>query len=116
MAPSGSRNAKRSPGASGFRMRTSLPARRRWRHSATAELGLIDVIVDATAVLPVAEVALDLEADDRELLLVKLLREVLFRYDTQRWLVASARVEVAEDGRSLRAVLRGERLDERRHE
>ena len=80
-----------------------------------AALGIVDVIVDATTVEVKQSRTLRLTATDREILLLKLLREIVYVYDTERWL--PARVEVhLEDERALVAELGGEQLDPGRHE
>ena len=78
-------------------------------------LGLVDVIVDSATVKPRSARVLRLAAEDRELLLVKLLQEVLYGYDTERWLPARAAVRTAPGGLSLEARLEGETFDASRH-
>ncbi len=81
-----------------------------------ALLGLCDVIVDAGKIEPRETRTLALAADDRELLLVRLLAEAIYLYDASRWLPAEAAVAVGDGGRRLTAELRGEVLDPERHE
>ena len=81
-----------------------------------AVLGLTDVIVDAGSVRATEERALALEAADRELLLIKLLREVLFLYDARRWLAGGVEVELAPGAAALEARLAGESFDPARHQ
>lgn len=81
-----------------------------------AVLGLCDVIVDAAQVQARAERSFALAADNRELLLVRLLAEAIYLYDAERWLPAEAAVICEDGGRRLVARLRGEPFDPERHE
>jgi SHS2 domain-containing protein len=84
---------------------------------AAAVLGLVDVIVDGETVVGRDGRNVEVTAPDRELLLVRLLREVLYVYDVERWLPATVEVTVAAGTPvSARAELRGERFDPARHE
>lgn len=85
-----------------------------------AARALLSVTIDAERSEPVLEsevLPLDLEAADGESLLVAFLGELIFLFDTRRFLCASARLEEVTLGAPARArgVIRGERFDELRH-
>jgi len=82
----------------------------------TAALGMVQVMVDPGRLRAVESRRVTVAGGDREMLLVGLLREVLYLYDTARWLCAAAEVVVAADQRSLTARLDGEPFDGARHE
>ena len=64
------------------------------------------------------EISVRLEAEDGEALLVDFLNELIFLFDTRRFLAASARVEDIDLGSParLRTVLLGETMDPVRHD
>ena len=76
-------------------------------------------LVDPASVRPHEAASVALEAPDAESLLVAWLNELLFRYDTARWLTARAavRLEAAASGPGVRlsATIQGEPLDPARH-
>lgn len=84
---------------------------------ARAAAAFSDAITDVEAERPVEERRLRVTEADRELLLVVWLEELLFRFDTDHFLVGSAEVELAErdEGLELRAAVYGERYDPDRH-
>jgi SHS2 domain-containing protein len=69
------------------------------------------------AVVPRQSLQVTLEAADLELLLVDWVSELLYRFETDQFLVATARVRVAEHGRRWRidAEVSGETRDAARH-
>lgn len=79
-----------------------------------AAWALFDVISDATTIQPLHSMTVRLEALDREDLLVQWLSELLYLYDTQRFLCCDATFTVLEPTR-LEATIRGEPLDPARH-
>lgn len=83
----------------------------------TAAEGLFDcIVVNRDAVRPTLAETVELQAEDEADLFLAWLQEVLFRSEIRHVLYASFDVEVAEDGRSLRAEIRGEEIDRDRHE
>jgi SHS2 domain-containing protein len=84
-------------------------------YEALAE-GLAELICPRRTVRPAAERTLEIRAEDREALAVDFLAAVLSAIQEDRFLVASASVECQDGPPSLRAVLRGEPYDPRRHE
>lgn len=79
-----------------------------------AAWALFDVISDATTIRPQHSLTITLDAIDREDLLVQWLGELLYLYDTQRFLCCDATFTVLEPTR-LEATIHGETLDESRH-
>ncbi|BCR06886.1 protein archease [Desulfuromonas versatilis] len=79
-----------------------------------AAFGLRAVITEATDIQPRQEVVLELGAADREELLVAWLGELLYLFESRHLLPAAFAIEQAEATR-LRARVRGEPLDPRRH-
>jgi SHS2 domain-containing protein len=79
-----------------------------------AAWALFDVISDTTTIRPRHSLSVTLEAIDREDLLVQWLGELLYLYDTQRFLCCDATFIVLEPTR-LQATIHGETLDESRH-
>jgi SHS2 domain-containing protein len=87
---------------------------------AEAAIALADTLTDTAGVTPSIERRLELEAGDDELLLVDFLSEVLFLFETEGFIVATAVVELAGGGATtspvrLRATLLGEEYDEAKH-
>jgi len=86
-----------------------------FRSSADA---LLNVMVDdPAAVRPAEEIRVTLRSDDSELLLFSFLNELVFLKDSRQLLLRAVSVEFPRgaDGTSLRAVLKGERIDAQRH-
>ena len=79
-----------------------------------AAWALFDVISDATTIRPRCSLPITLDAIDREDLLVQWLGELLYLYDTQRFLCCNVTFTVLEPTR-LEATIYGETLDESRH-
>lgn len=80
----------------------------------SAALGLFSTMVDLESVQEREAREVAVEASDRDALLVEFLNELVFLFDTQRFLVK--RVEVLDmDDRRLRARCYGERVDLARH-
>ena len=75
--------------------------------------GLVANMVDVAAATPVGEARLDVEADSVERLLHRFLEEVLFLFETRRWVIVRARCDVR--GTRLTATLEGEHYDAARH-
>lgn len=84
---------------------------------ADAALALADLLTDPAAICPRDEVHVALAAPDVDMLLVDWLNELIYRHDAEAWLVARAEVDVARDAGAvaLRATVKGERQDARRH-
>ncbi|MDQ1372642.1 MAG: protein archease [Candidatus Thermoplasmatota archaeon] len=80
---------------------------------ANAAYALFDQMTDVTKVSPTGEVRLELQADNREQLLVDFLQELLFLHDVQD--LVFGEFEVDTDGRRLVAKVRGEPFDEKKH-
>ena len=81
---------------------------------AHAAWGLFDLMTDAERIEPRISRNLTLEAIDLEDLLVRWLGELLYAYDTDRFLSAKVTFQVLEPTR-LRASLSGETFDADRH-
>jgi SHS2 domain-containing protein len=81
-----------------------------------AAAAFTDCITPVAGVNPQRAVAIALEALDLELLLVAFLDELLYLFETERFLVGEA-VTTIEEGEPvrLRATVSGERLDPERH-
>ncbi|MEX1139247.1 MAG: archease [Bacteroidota bacterium] len=77
-------------------------------------LALLSVIVDAAAVSRQASRPVDLQASDPEQLLVRLLSEVIFALDAERFIVAQLVIDEMK-GTSLKGTFKGERLDPAKH-
>lgn len=79
-----------------------------------AAWGMFSILTDLNGVRPASSVALSVEANDIEALLVRWLSELNFLHTTDRWLFSDFRIERLEDER-LSATARGERFDPNRH-
>jgi SHS2 domain-containing protein len=81
---------------------------------AEAAVGLTSLIVaDVKSVVVTGERTVEISSPDLEYLYFDWLSELLFLFESEGWLTASADVELA--GNSLRAVVRGEEFCEERH-
>lgn len=80
---------------------------------AAAAEGLVAYMVDAGEARDVGEAVIEAEAESEERLLYRFLEEVLYLFETRRWVITSAAVELG--GGRLRATLRGEAYDAGRH-
>jgi SHS2 domain-containing protein len=80
-----------------------------------AALGLMSVIVETSRIEPGQERAVEIQALDRENLLVRWLTEILYLYDAEKFLTAEMKFETLTDT-SLKAVLLGEQYDGSKHE
>ncbi len=76
--------------------------------------GMFSILTDLDQVHAESSVALHVEANDLEALLVRWLSELNFLHTTESWLFSAFQIEVLEDGR-LSATARGEHLDPKRH-
>ena len=81
---------------------------------AHAAWGLFDLMTDAVCIEPRISRDLTVEAIDLEDLLVRWLGELLYAYDTDRFLAAKVTFQVLEPTR-LHATLSGEAFDAERH-
>jgi SHS2 domain-containing protein len=81
---------------------------------ANAAEGMFSLIADLTAINPVGEVEVRLEADDFPTLLLRWLSELLYLHEMQRLLFSSFEARVV--GTSLEGRARGEAIDKTRHE
>jgi len=84
-----------------------------------ATRALLSIFVDAEAgspVRPIEKQALDLEAEDAEALLVDYLNQLIFLFDTRRFLGADVRVLELSLGKpsQLKAIVEGETFDPER--
>ena len=85
-----------------------------------AASALLDILVDQQEGAPVEDVRslpVKLESEDAESLLIDFLNELIFLFDSQRYLCAKIdwKELSLEDPAQLEGVLRGEILDEARH-
>lgn len=79
---------------------------------------LFDIIAGPECCEPATERQIVVEAPDREILLVRWLRELLYLHDAERWLFSRFDVltgESPDGGRCLRGLAWGERFDPARH-
>ena len=81
---------------------------------AHAAWGLFDLMTDAERIEPRLNRDLTVEAIDLEDLMVRWLGELLYAYDTHRFLAVNAAFHTLEPTR-LRATLRGDMFDAERH-
>ena len=81
---------------------------------AHAAWAMFDVISDVTTIRPLHTTTVDVEAIDLEDLLVRWLSELLYLYDTQRFLSCGATFTVLEPTH-LTATVRGEPFDPTHH-
>ena len=81
---------------------------------AHAAWGLFDLMTDAERIEPRLNRDLTVEAMDLEDLMVRWLGELLYAYDTHRFLAVNAAFHTLESTR-LRATLRGDMFDAERH-
>ena len=81
---------------------------------AEAARGLVANMVDVSGARVVGEAVLEVEAESRERLLFRFLEDVLYQFQTELWVVIEAEVAFTGAAR-LRATLRGEAYDAKRH-
>ena len=82
---------------------------------ANAASAVFDIITDLGRVEPRETRRVLVEGDSREDLLINFLREVLYLYNGERWLLKEIRV-IKIDEKALEAEARGEPFDEHKHE
>ena len=81
-----------------------------------AARGLYGLIVEnPESIEPRESVRIELVSEDLEGLFVDWLRELIFRFETDHWLLCEFKVELSADRRGLVADCRGERADWTRH-
>ena len=78
-------------------------------------LALTDIMVDPKTVRPTASREFELEAGTMDRLLYDFLTELIFVKDVDSLLFSKYEVKVSGDGKSLKALARGEAIDRRRH-
>ncbi len=78
-----------------------------------AAFAMFDQITDVTKVRPKGELKVVLHANSREQLLVDFLQELLYVHDAEDLVLGEFKVKT--DGKTLEAVVKGEKFDERRH-
>jgi SHS2 domain-containing protein len=81
---------------------------------AEAAYALMAVMCKPETVRPAEAVSVRAAMDDRELLLIEWLNQILYESDTRKMFFS--RFEVKIEGNQLTGVLRGERMDPARHE
>ncbi len=81
---------------------------------AHAAWAMFDLMSDATTIRPLQAITVEVEGIDLEDLMVRWLGELLYRYDTERFLCCSATCHTLEPTRLL-ATVQGEPLDSSRH-
>ena len=80
-----------------------------------AALGLMSVVAGTSRIESRQERIVEIQALDRENLMVRWLTEILFLYDAEKFLTAEIKFETLTDT-SLKAVLSGEQYNEAKHE
>ena len=78
-----------------------------------AAYAMFDQITDIRKVRPKGELKIMLKAETREQLLVDFLQELLFVNDTED--LVFCEFDITTDGRTLEAVVKGEKFDEEKH-
>jgi SHS2 domain-containing protein len=78
-----------------------------------AAYAMFDLMTDITKVKPKGELDITLTAESREQLLVDFLQELLFLHETEDLVLS--KFDVKTDGKSLEALVWGEKFDEKRH-
>lgn len=78
-----------------------------------AAYAMFDQITDLSKVKPKGELRVVMSGDTREQLLVDFLQELLFVHDTED--LVFSEFEIKTDGKTLEAVVRGEKFDEKKH-
>lgn len=78
-----------------------------------AAYAMFDQITDLSKVEPKGELKMVMSGDTREQLLVDFLQELLFVHDTED--LVFGEFEIKTDGKTLEAVIRGEKFDEKKH-
>lgn len=82
---------------------------------ANAALGLMSLLCNLEGIQPLEEFEVRAEGPDAVELMVRWLHELLFLFDVEKRVFSEVRV-VEHDETSLRAILKGERFDPKRHE
>jgi SHS2 domain-containing protein len=72
------------------------------------------IIEDDSTVQPREEHTINITGDDKEYLLFDWLRELLYRFEADKWLLAKSTVSISDSG--LSATIWGEPLDPSRHQ
>lgn len=81
-----------------------------------AALAVAGQMWDWNAAKPAIDVAVEIEGRDLPQLLLKFLEEILYLFETRRFILAAVvdlTIEATASGHRLRAIFRGERLSER---
>jgi len=78
-----------------------------------AAYAMFDQITDLSKVKPKGELRVVMSGNTREQLLVDFLQELLFVHDTED--LVFSEFEIKTDGKTLEAVVRGEKFDEKKH-
>ena len=78
-----------------------------------AAYAMFDQITDLSRVVPKGELKVVMSGETREQLLVDFLQELLFVHDTED--LVFVEFQVKTDGKTLEALVRGEKFDEQRH-
>ncbi|HEX9156573.1 MAG TPA: archease [Syntrophales bacterium] len=82
---------------------------------ANAAFAVFDILTDLGRVEPRETRRILVDGDSREDLLINFLREILYLYNGERWLLKEIRI-IKIDEKALEAVVRGEPFDEHKHE
>jgi SHS2 domain-containing protein len=77
--------------------------------------GMFSLIVDTMTILPRKSIAVEIDAQDMDELIVEWLNELLFNYDADGFLPREFNITVDETHYSLAAYCQGERIDRDRH-
>jgi len=78
-----------------------------------AAYAMFDQITDLSKVTPTGELRVVMSGETKEQLLVDFLQELLFVHDTEDLVLSE--FDVKTDGKTLEAVVRGEKFDEKKH-
>lgn len=81
----------------------------------SAALGLMSLITDRSGVEPTEKTGFEIEGDNEEELLIKMLGEILYLHQAEKMVFSEIDIKLI-GGKRLEATLHGEKIDPRRHE
>jgi SHS2 domain-containing protein len=83
---------------------------------AYAALGMFEVVTNVDSIGSVGEIEIELDASDIEELLIRFLSELLFLLDTRKMIMSEFEIEINEPDVKLKAKVKGETFDPKKHE